>query len=84
MEGQVNERIGNVQKFIQVDFVDEYASAVISTDQRTEQRFWNYELRLLLKPPRIRCASRVKQTSRSTVGTPGSGRSRTGSTIGEE
>jgi|SRR6188474_912551 len=51
VEGQVNESIANVQRFIQVDFIDEYASAVISTDQNTEQRFWNYQLRLVLTAP---------------------------------
>jgi hypothetical protein len=51
VEAQVNESIANVQKFIHVDFIDEYANAIISTDQNTEQRFWNYQLRLVLTPP---------------------------------
>ena len=51
VEGQVNESIASVQKFIQVDFIDEYANAIISTDQNTEQRFWNYELRLVVTAP---------------------------------
>lgn len=51
VETQVNENIANVQRFIQVDFIDEYASAIISTDQNTEQRFWNYEIRLAYQSP---------------------------------
>lgn len=51
VEGQVNESIANVQKFIQVDFTDEYASAIISPDQNTEQRFWDYQLRVVLTAP---------------------------------
>jgi hypothetical protein len=51
VEGQVNESIANVQRFIQVDFIDEYANAIISTDQNTEQRFWNYQLRLVMTAP---------------------------------
>ena len=45
VETTVNENIASVQKFIEVDFIDEYASAIISPDQNTEQRFWNYQLR---------------------------------------
>jgi hypothetical protein len=51
VEAQVNESIATEQKFIQVDFIDEYANAIISTDLNTEQRFWNYQLRLVVTAP---------------------------------
>lgn len=51
VEAGVNETIANQQKFIQVDFIDEYASAIISPDQNTEQRFWNYQLRIAYQTP---------------------------------
>ena len=51
VEGQVNESIANVQHFIQVDFINEYAGAVISPDLNTEQRFWNYQLRIAYQSP---------------------------------
>ena len=46
VEAGVNENIANVQAFIDVDFIDQYADAIISTDLSTEQRFWNYQLRI--------------------------------------
>jgi hypothetical protein len=50
VETQVNENIAT-QKFIEVDFINEYASAIISPDQTTEQRFWNYQLRIAFQTP---------------------------------
>jgi hypothetical protein len=51
VEGEVNQSIANEQKFIDVDFISEYASAIISTDQNTEQRFWDYQVRVAFQTP---------------------------------
>ena len=51
VETRVNESIAFEQRFIQVDFIDEYASASITPDQNTEQRFWNYQLRVAFPTP---------------------------------
>lgn len=48
VEKSVNLNIANVVDFMEVDF-QEYGSPVISTDQRTEVRFYDYQLRLSLK-----------------------------------
>lgn len=50
VEAQVNETIATQEKFIEVDFIDEYAS-VVFPDPNTEQRFWNYQVRVAFGPP---------------------------------
>jgi hypothetical protein len=48
VEKDVAANIANVADFIEVDFQGEYASPVISPDQTTEVRFYDYQLRLSL------------------------------------
>lgn len=50
VEVSVNSEISRVQRFIQVDFIDEYESPIFSTDQNTQTHFWNYEIRLAYVP----------------------------------
>ena len=51
VEAQVNQALAIQQKFIHVDFTSEYASAIISPDQNTEQRFWDYQIRVAYQAP---------------------------------
>jgi hypothetical protein len=51
VEGEVNQSIANEEKFIDVDFITEYATAIISPDQNTEQRFWDYQVRVAFQTP---------------------------------
>jgi len=51
VEAQVNQNIANVERFIEVDFISEYASAIISPDLNTEQRFWDYQVRAAFQSP---------------------------------
>ena len=41
-----NAKIALNQSFIEVDFLREYQTAIISTDQNTEVRFYEYQLRV--------------------------------------
>jgi hypothetical protein len=49
VEAYVNSAISGAQQSIQVDFVDEYDLALVSTDQNTQTRFWNYQVLLAYK-----------------------------------
>lgn len=49
VEGRVNSNIANAQDFMEVDFLSEYSSAIISPDQTTEVRFYDYQLRISLQ-----------------------------------
>jgi|SoiMethySBSTD1v2_1073268.scaffolds.fasta_scaffold31703_4 hypothetical protein len=46
VELSVNSRVASTQDYIQVFFTSQYASAIISPDQNTELRFWNYQVRV--------------------------------------
>lgn len=50
VEETVNSAIGSRQDFMEVDFIQEYATAIISTDQRTQVRFLEYQLRVSYTP----------------------------------
>jgi len=49
VEKTVNSNIANVVDFVEVQFQGEYAAPIISPDQTTETRFYDYQLRLSLK-----------------------------------
>ena len=49
IETRVNSNIASVEHFISVSFTREYASPLISTDQNTQVRFYEYLLRLFLQ-----------------------------------
>jgi hypothetical protein len=49
VEKSVASNIANVADFMEVDFQGEYSSPIISPDQTTEVRFYNYQLRLSLQ-----------------------------------
>lgn len=49
VEVNVNASIASLQDFMEVDFIQEYATAVISPDQTAQVRFLEYQLRVSLQ-----------------------------------
>ena len=45
VESRVNANVGSQRTYIEVDFVQEVSSPIISPDQTTEVHFWEYQLR---------------------------------------
>ncbi len=50
VEETVNSAIASQQDFMEVDFIQEYATAIISIDQRVQVRFLEYQLRVSFRP----------------------------------
>ena len=48
VESRVNANVGSQRKFIEVDFLQEVSSPIISPDQTVEVHFWEYQLRFAM------------------------------------